>query len=482
MHRRTLLLPLIATILLSALASPTLAQRIWEKTSFPAQSLQSAIGAIVAHPTDPDTIFVATSNQPALTGSTVGPGDGLFVTTDQGDTWGTLNDGVFLTQYNILSLAICAADPDVLYAGTIEAGIFKTVNGGQTWSNVSGGFQYGGGGFPNPNWGVTAIAVDPTNPDKVYVSVAQVAGLDITNFEPDHPGFFYSHDGGSTWTENNSGLPPRSDSASDGQSRTAVAGSIVIPPQRPTAILLGMLDVHVNTELFLNRNASTDGKIFANLQSGTGVFTAVNTGLPTGITQGPEVGFSLGRVSTSTMLLSVSTGPELNLWASHVGFTLDAGLSDTLSVVRNRGLFFTRNGNWQERNSGLPFIPSWTDPASAPGNTVRYENTYNMGTVAIAPGSFNEGCLVGALRSDMGNAASNDTKIYATKQSGLPNWLKNWDQGLDTSPTLGYTEANAGTLVINANTRMAFAQVRWSDGVDATPSDDDDGIYRVTLR
>jgi len=472
----------LAVALLALLLSPALAGRVWEKTAFPSGSIQSGIGKIVAHPVDPDTIYVPTTNAPDLFGKTIDPANGLWRTTDRGDTWTTINDGVLLTEHNISDLAICRAVPDVLYAGTIQAGIFRSMNGGQSWTDVSGGFEFEGAGFPNPRWGVLAVAVDPVDPDKVYISVAQVAGLDMGNPTPDHPGFFYSHDGGMTWTENNAGLPPRFDDASDGQSRTAVAASILVLPQQRRTLLLGMFDVHINTELFVDRTASTDGRIFANRHSGTTGFVEVSSGLPTRIEQSPEVGTSLARLSTSIMQLSVSTGSELNLWATHVGLTGDLGLDTNVAVTRSKGLFFTDDGTWEDRNGGLPFIELWVDNRSTGSNIIRFEDTYNMSSVAIAPGSLNRACLVGAQRSDMGNASTNATKVYATPRRGLPEWIQNWDGGLDQSPTLGYSEANASNLVINANVKHAFASVRWTDDDVTDTLPDDDGIYRVALR
>ncbi|GMR10836.1 MAG: exo-alpha-sialidase [Anaerolineae bacterium] len=83
------------------------------------------------------------------------------------------------------SLAMAASNPDVIYAGT-EGGLFKTVDGGVTWTTT--GFPKTGrlrpiGGF-RPR-GVQVVQVDPADPQIVY------AGTD--------DGLFKSQDGGSTW-------------------------------------------------------------------------------------------------------------------------------------------------------------------------------------------------------------------------------------------------------------------------------------------
>jgi len=440
--------------------------------------IQSQMGRLIAHPTDPDKIFLATTNMPDILGSSVDPADGLWMTADKGQTWTTINDAVLLTTHNILDIAICAADPDVMYVATIQEGIFKSVDGGQNWTDVSGSFQYGGETFPNGKWGVMAVAVDPTDPDRVYISVAQIGELSVPNIAPSHPGFFYSTDGGTTWIENNSGLPPRYDDLWDGTSHTAAAGSIVVLPQRPHLVILGMADLEVNTALFFNKTAETRGRVFASNTSGEGTFFEVSGGLPTQIEQSPEISGSIARVSSSTMLLSNTTGSQLGVWGSHVGLTFDVSLDSNQTTTRNKGLFFTQNGYWQERNSGLPYVANWTDNTD---NTLKFVDTYNMGNVAVGPGEYGHICLSGSNRCDMGDATTNNTKVYATVNSGLPSWLKSWDSGLDTSPTYGYTEANATMITFNADMSYGFATVRWTDDDQTSLFKDDNGVYRFRV-
>jgi len=453
----------------------------WEQTAFSETAIQSEMGRLIPHPTDPGTLFLATVNMPAILGGTLDPADGLWMTADLGQTWTTINDSVLLTTYNILDIAICQTNPDVMYVATIEEGIFKSTDGGQSWSDVSGSFQYGGETFPNTKWGVMAVAVDPTDADRVYISVAQIGELDVLNLAPSHPGFFYSTDGGATWLENNSGLPPRYDDLWDGKSHTAAAGSIVVLPQKPNLVILGMADLEVNTAFLFNKTAETRGRVFASNTSGEGTFFEVSGGLPVQVKQSPEISGSLARVSSSTMLLSNTTGSRLGVWGSHVGLTFDVSLDATLNVTRNKGLFFTPNGYWQERNSGLPHVANWTDNSSTTNSTIKFVDTYNMGNVAVGKGEWDNICLSGSNRCDMGDATTNNTKVYATANSGLPAWLKSWDTGLDSSPTYGYTEANATMITFNADMSYGFATVRWSDDDQTSLFKDDNGVYRFRV-
>ncbi|HIA39206.1 MAG TPA: hypothetical protein EYN86_06900 [Planctomycetes bacterium] len=471
--------PLVSTLCLIFAAPLTSAQYNWNKTSFPADSLTGVMGNIIAHPTDANTIFQCTTGQidPISLGMTTG--DGLWVSHDAGTTWSVLADSTFLATYAVSGLAICRDFSNIMYASTTEFGIFKTADNGQSWTAVNSGLP-----FPNTNISAVAIAVNPTDPDRVYTSVAQTGGLDIFNLAPSHPGFFISTNGGTTWASNNSGLPARSDSLSDGKSRTGVATSILVIPQAPNYVLLGMIDLHVNTVLLIgSKNATSSGRVFYSSTHGNGLFGEIRPGLPYGITQGPQLGASVARISSSTMILSCATGSSINVWATHTSITADVDLVGNSYIVnRSKGPFNTTTGIWNARNGALPYINNWTDPASTSTTTIKAIGATTTSAVAVGTGPMSDACLVGTIRSDMGNAGSNNTKIFGSLNSGATNWISAWDSGLDVSPTLGYTEANAGSITFNADMTYAFASVTWSDAVTTTPLNTDNGIYRVYLR
>jgi Sortilin, neurotensin receptor 3, len=98
---------------------------------------------------------------------------------------------------NIRALAIAPSNPNIIYAGssvggglaatafeqTQEGSVFKTTNGGQSWTAVSNGL---------PDAPVVFLSVDPTNPNTVYAAIAA-------------NGIFKTVDGGQSWV--NTGLP-----------------------------------------------------------------------------------------------------------------------------------------------------------------------------------------------------------------------------------------------------------------------------------
>jgi photosystem II stability/assembly factor-like uncharacterized protein len=86
-------------------------------------------------------------------------------------------------------------DPDTVYAGAEDAAMFKTVDGGKTWKELSGLrgvksnlWQPGAGGM-----GLHTIVLDPTDANRIYVAISAA-------------GAFRTDDGGKTWRAINRGL------------------------------------------------------------------------------------------------------------------------------------------------------------------------------------------------------------------------------------------------------------------------------------
>ena len=477
LHRNLLIL--LALTLTTSFVAAQERGYSWEATSLNGKLLQSNLGRMVAHPTDPNILYLCTiASLDPVTG-TPGPGDGLWTTSNAGTTWSKLSDTALAPDAEIMDVAVCASAPNTLLVGTKEDGVFRSTDGGTSWTAINAGL-----GFPNANLGAVAVAMNPNNSNIIYASVAQTAGFDLLNPSPNHPGFFYSQDGGASWTSNNAGLPARYDSTADFKSRTGVAASIVVLPQSPNYVLLGMIDVNINTViLFGSKKATSSGQVFYSSNSGAGTFQKANTGLPTGINQSNSLGTSTARIASSTMILTAATGPKAAVWASHTGLTFDIDLGGNALVNnRSKGIFFTKNGSWGARNTGLPYISSWTDPASNSSLTLKIVDATPAGAVGIGTGPAFQACLVGSLRSDAGDSSSNNTKVYGSLDSGKSGWMKSWDSGLDSSPTLAYTEANANLIVFNADMSYAFATIQWSDAAVTTPLSDDDGVYRLQIQ
>jgi photosystem II stability/assembly factor-like uncharacterized protein len=150
------------------------------------------IGRIVIHPRNPEVVYVAAEGH--LWGPN--PERGVYKTTDGGKTWSHLlkiNDDT-----GVSDIAMDPQSPDILYAATYErrrtsfgfngggpdGGIYKTTDGGVTWKKLTKGLPYENGG----DTGRIGLDVYRKDPNIVYAVVQHEKG-----------GTFRSEDQGETW-------------------------------------------------------------------------------------------------------------------------------------------------------------------------------------------------------------------------------------------------------------------------------------------
>ncbi|HXN65069.1 MAG TPA: hypothetical protein VN862_07020 [Candidatus Acidoferrales bacterium] len=138
-------------------------------------------------------------------------GKGVFKSDDAGTSWTHM--GLDDTQ-SITRIVIDPGNPDIVYVGALghqsgpneERGLFKTTDGGKTWSKVF---------FVNNNTGVWDMAIDPQDPKVLYVSMFEAARPQsgLTTAGPGFTGggsesaLYKSVDSGTTWKKLTNGLP-----------------------------------------------------------------------------------------------------------------------------------------------------------------------------------------------------------------------------------------------------------------------------------
>ncbi len=162
------------------------------------------VGAIAVSESNPDIVYVGTGEY-AVRGN-VSHGDGVFKTTDAGRTW--TSAGLSATQ-QIARVRVHPTNPDVAYVAALghafgpnpERGIYKTTDGGKTWTQVL---------FRNDSTGASDLAMDPSNTDVLYAAFWQVQRTPWSLTSGGRGGgLFKTTDGGAHWTEltSNPGLP-----------------------------------------------------------------------------------------------------------------------------------------------------------------------------------------------------------------------------------------------------------------------------------
>lgn len=134
---------------------------------------------------------------------TIGPG--VFKSMDGGQTWQAINQGLEKTSLNIFDVAIHPEDPEIAYIGTLDGGVYKKTNGGEGWTRMSSGL-----------WAkeIRSVAIDPQNPEVVYAGAEK-------------GGMWKSQDEGASWRQISSGLQPE-----------ASVRLIVIDPTNPDILYI----------------------------------------------------------------------------------------------------------------------------------------------------------------------------------------------------------------------------------------------------
>ncbi len=169
----------------------------------------SAIGDVTVAPSNPDIVWVGTGETNIFRSSYAGAG--VYKSLDGAKTWTHM--GLADTQ-TIGRIVIHPSDPNTVYVAASGhewtendmRGVFKTTDGGKTWSKVL---------YVNPQTGAVDLVMDPTDPSTLYAAMWQRERRKWADprTEPgfDKSGVFKTTDAGKTWTRLEGGLPPGKD-------------------------------------------------------------------------------------------------------------------------------------------------------------------------------------------------------------------------------------------------------------------------------
>ncbi len=153
------------------------------------------IGKILVDPRDSNVVYVAAEGPLWASGGE----RGLFKTTDAGKTWNLVLE--ISEDTGVTDLEFDPRNPDVVFAaayqrrrhiysllaGGPESGIYKTTNAGEDWRELTNG-------LPSKDMGRIGLAVSPVNPDVVYATIEALR---------DERGFYRSTNSGESWEKRN---------------------------------------------------------------------------------------------------------------------------------------------------------------------------------------------------------------------------------------------------------------------------------------
>ena len=132
------------------------------------------------------------------------PGDGIYKSTDGGETWQFM--GLRDTQH-IARILVHPRNPDIVYVAAMghlftpneQRGVYKTTNGGKTWEKVL---------YINDNVGVIDLVMNPDNPEILYASAYEKYRYAwIYDAGGPESGIYKTSDGGQKWDRLGGGLP-----------------------------------------------------------------------------------------------------------------------------------------------------------------------------------------------------------------------------------------------------------------------------------
>ncbi len=162
-----------------------------------------SVGAVAVSESDNNIVLVGMGESP-VRGVMTSSGDGVYKSVDGGETWAHL--GLENTKH-ISQVRIHPSNPNIIYVSaqgspygdTKERGIYRTLDGGETWENIL---------FVDSSSGAVDLAMDYTNPRILYASFWDHQRLPwYVRSGGEGSGIWKSIDGGDNWKKLHEGLP-----------------------------------------------------------------------------------------------------------------------------------------------------------------------------------------------------------------------------------------------------------------------------------
>jgi uncharacterized protein (TIGR03437 family) len=224
--------------------------------------------------------------------------------------------------------------------GSAPDGVYKSTNGGQTWSLANGS---GSNSLPTGNIGDSILAPAPSQPATMYISLQDINGV--------YQGFFKTTDGGATWAQ----MPPLLDLPADPPQ------AIAVQQNNPNVIMTGSHD-------YINRSTDggvswvratpprfTDNRAYTFSADGARLYIGDDAGIYS--TDDPLATFTMTNLNHTLPLALYYPGMSLHPTDPNVAF---AGAQD-LGIDRYKG---TQTWDWVFNCDGGSTAIDFTTPST----------------------------------------------------------------------------------------------------------------------
>lgn len=371
-------------------------------------NIEGRITTIAIHPTNPQIVYIGCA------------GGGVWKSTNFCQSWVSVFDNQNTS--SIGALAIDPANPETIYCGTGEAnalrsyypgtGMFKSTNGGTTWTFI---------GLPN-SYCFGDIAINPLNTQELYV--AAVGSLRHKNPER---GLYKSTNGGINWT------------LSLFLSDSVGATDVVLDPNTPSKVFCAMWERQRREDYIKYGGPMT--ALYLSTNSGS-TWSVVNGGFPSNDPTLGRIALDISKSNPQVIyaLTSYANGNSRGLYKS-----TDGGNSWTYI---NSSVAGSSNYAWFNRICKVSPI----DPNNVYCGGLNMEHSVNGGSSFSFGGSFHVDQHAAAFAPSNANiiVIGNDGGIDYSTNAGT-SWLQ--------SQTLPVTQFYAGDVDYNnTNTIMGGAQ------------------------
>ncbi len=391
-----------------------------------------------------------------------GTSGGLLLSSDNGNTWNTVNSG--LTNTNVTSLATVGS---AIFAGTYGGGIFKSINNGASWAASNTGLSnlwvmtlrvngtallagtLGNGIFSSTNNGANWSAIGPVN-QNIY-SIA-LNGTAI--YASSYGAVYYSINNGGSWTTLNSGLP-----ASEFVNSIVLAGSDLIAGMSTSGIYRSVN----NGATWTASNTGMGGREVQCLtKDGTGVYAGTYAGIYFSADNG--ITWLSKGLPVSTNVSLTSYGPDVYSLTDRVYTTNDDG--SNWSDITNYSPVTTLN---QIIRKG-PYL-----------FMVTYDGVYRSSDNGSSWSLFNSGLTQTVIRK----IAVSGSNVYVSSSNG--RIFKSSNDGVswtEVNVTIPFTSVNVleskGDTIYAGNNGLYYSSNQGASWTNVGPSGQD--IYAIAAR